>query len=189
MHRNLFTLGYLLKRPEVIRYYNEFLRTQFLSYEDLKAMQEEQLKKIIHFAYENVPYYTKLFEKLGLKPNDINVIKDLERLPILTKMIIKKNWQDFIPRNIGKYRYVNGSTGGSTGEPLKYRMSLEDYERGTALLYRGFGYAGYKLGDKVAVIAGSSLIPTTRSETKKKIQNFFLNTRHYSSFNMSEQKL
>lgn len=189
MCRNLFALGYLLKRPRVIRYYNEFLKTQFLSYEDLKAMQEEQLRKMIHFACENVPYYTKLFEELRLKPGDINTIKDLEKLPILTKAIIKKNWQDFIPRNIGKLRYINGSTGGSTGAPLKYRMSLEDYERGVALLYRGWGYAGYKLGDKMAVIAGSSLIPTTKSETKKKIQDFLLNTRHYSSFDMSEQKL
>jgi len=189
MHGFIFKAGYLLRRPGVIRRYNEFLKTQFLSQEALKAMQEKQLRKLIHFVYQNVPYYAKLFKKLELKPSDINTIKDLERLPILTKAIIKKNWQDFIPRNISKYGYVNGSTGGSTGTPLKYRMSLEDYERGIALLHRGWGYAGYKLGDKVAVIAGSSLIPTTKSETKKRIQDFLLNTRHYSSFNMSEQKL
>jgi phenylacetate-CoA ligase len=189
MHRNLFILGYLLKRPGIIMLCNEFLKTQFLSHEALKAMQEEQLGKLIHFVYQNVPYYTRLFEKLGLKPSDINTIKDLEKIPILTKAVIKKNWQDFIPKNINSLRFINSSTGGSTGVPLKYRISLEDYERGIALLYRGWGYAGYKLGDKVAVIAGSSLIPNAKSETKKKIQNFFLNARHYSSFNMSEQKL
>jgi len=189
MHRFIFRAGYILKRPRVLKHYKNFLDTQWLPYNVLKNQQEEQLKKLIHFVYQNVPYYAKLFKKLELKPSDINTIKDLERLPILTKAIIKKNWQDFIPRNISKYGYVNGSTGGSTGVPLKYRMSLEDYERGIAIPRRGWGYAGYKLGDKVAVIAGSSLIPTAKSEIKKRIQNFFLNTRHYSSFNMSEQKL
>lgn len=185
----IFKASYLLKRPGIIRYYNEFKRTQWKSFEWLKNQQEVQLKKLIYFAYENVPYYTKLFERINVKPSDINNIEDLERIPILTKQIIKENWQDFIPKNIGQIKYVSGSTGGSTGSPLKYRMSIEDYERGVALLYRGFEYAGYKLGDKIAVIAGSSLIPTTKSEAKRKIQDFFLNTRHYSSFKMSEENL
>ena len=189
IHKFIFKAGYLLKRPGVIRYYDNFQKTQWQSYEWLRDQQEKQLSELIKFAYENVPYYTKLFNKLGIEPNDIITIKDLEKLPILTKQIIKENWQDFIPKNINKLKYLNGSTGGSTGEPLKYRMSREDYERGVGLLYCGWGCGGYELGDKVAVIAGSSLIPTTKSETKKKIQEFFLNFRHYSSFEMSKENL
>ena len=189
LNKCIFKASYLLKRPRIIRYYNEFNKNQWKSFEWLKNQQETQLKKLIYFAYENVPYYTKLFNRINVKPSDISAIKDLERIPILTKQIIKKNWQDFIPKNIDQIKCINGSTGGSTGAPLKYRMSNEDYERGSALLYRGFGYGGYKLGDKIAVIAGSSLVPTTKSETKRKIQDFFLNTRHYSSFEMSEENL
>lgn len=185
----IFKTGYLLKRPKIIRYYNEFKESQWKSFEWLKNQQEIQLKNLINFVYRNVPYYSKLFNCIDITPSDINTIEDLERIPILTKQIIKENWQDFIPKNIGQIKYVNGSTGGSTGSPLKYRMSIEDYERGIALLYRGFGYGGYKLGDKIAVIAGSSLIPTTKSEGKRKIQDFFLNTRHYSSFEMSKENL
>mgnify|MGYP001124259844 CR=1 FL=1 len=147
------------------------------------------MRELIKFANENVLYYTKLFNQLGIEPSNIIAIKDLEKLPILTKQTIKENWQDFIPKNINKLKYVSGSTGGSTGEPLKYRMSADDYERGSALLYRGLGYGGYNLGNKVAIIAGSSLIPTAKSETKKKIQEFFLDYRHYSSFEMSEENL
>ncbi len=180
---------YILKRLHVLKYYEDFQETQWLSYSILKNQQEMQLRKLVHFAYQNVPYYTKLFDKLKLKPSDINTIKDLENLPVLTKEIIKKNWEDFIPINLNKYGYINNSTGGSTGNPLKYRMSLEDYERGIALLYRGWGYAGYKLGNKVAVIAGSSLIPITSSKIKREFKIFLLNTRHYSSFDMSEKKL
>jgi len=187
--KHIFVLGYSLKSPQLLKYYRQFQRTQWCSFSELKERQEKQLRKLIGFVYKNVPYYTKLFNQIGVKPSDITTVNDLERLPILTKQIIKRNWQDFVPKNINKLKYVSGSTGGSTGTPLKYRMSLEDYERGIALLFRGWGYAGYKLGDKVAIIAGSSLIPTTKSDLKKKIHGFFLNQRYYSSFDMSEKNL
>jgi len=188
-NKYIFKVGHLLKRPKIIRYYNEFNKNQWKPFEILKHQQELQLKNIIIFAYNNVPYYSKLFNQIDIKPSDINIIEDLEKIPILTKQIIKENWQDFIPKNIEQIKYVDGATGGSTGAPLKYRMSIEDYEKGTALLYRGFGYGGYNLGDKLAVIAGSSLIPTTKSEAKRKIQEIFLSVRHYSSFEMSEENL
>jgi phenylacetate-CoA ligase len=124
-----------------------------------------------------------------LKPSDIANIQDLEKLPILTKQIIKQNLQDFLPQTSKGLEYINGSTGGSTGEPLKYRMSHEDHERGVALLYRCWAHAGYQLGDRLAVIAGSSLIPTTSSAIHKRLQGFALNTQSYSSFGMSEKTL
>ena len=189
LHKFIFKTSYFLRRPNVICYYDNLQKTQWQSLEWLKSQQEKQLRKLISFAYKNVPYYIKLFNQLGIKPQDISVIKDLEKLPILTKQSIKQKWQDFIPANLNKLKYLNGSTGGSTGVPLKYRMSAEDYERGSALLYRGLGYGGYKLGDKLAVIGGSSLMPTTKSELRKKVQDFFLNWRHYSSFKMSEENL
>jgi len=189
LHKFIFKTGNFLKRPNVICHYNHFQKTQWQSLDWLTNQQEKQLGKLTDFAYKNVPYYTKIFDRVGVKPSDIVTIRDLEKLPVLTKQIIKENWQDFIPKNINRLKYKSGSTGGSTGEPLRYRMSGEDYERGVALLYRGWGYAGYNFGDKVAIIAGSSLIPDTKSDFKKKIQDFFLNSRHYSSFEMSEENL
>lgn len=189
LHKLLFKTGYLLKRPNVLRYYKQFLKTQYKPYQWQKNEQEKQLRVLIDFVSKNVPYYIVLFKKYKINPSEIKTIEDLEKIPILTKQIIKQNWQDFIPKNVNKLKYLNGSTGGSTGKPLKYRMSKDDYEKGCALLYRGWGLGGYKLGDKVAVIAGSSLIPTTRSEFKKKIQDFSLNFRHYSSFGMNEKDL
>jgi phenylacetate-CoA ligase len=184
-----FKAGYSFKRPNVIRYYNDLQKTQWQSLEWLKSQQEKKLSELLNFAYVNVPYYTQLFQKLGIKPDDIVTVKDLEKLPVLTKHIIKENRTDFIPKNINTLEYMHGSTGGSTGNTLQYRLSVPDREIGSGLLYRGWGYGGYKLGDKVVVIAGSSLIPTTMSEAKRKVQEFFLNFRRYSSFEMSQENL
>lgn len=189
MHGLIIKSGYYLKRPGLLRHYDNFQKSQWQSFEWLKDQQEEQLKKLVSFAYENVPYYTKLLNQLGLRPTDIATIKDLEKLPIITKHDIKKNWDDLVPNNMGKSKCVYSSTGGSTGDPLKYRMSVDDYERRVALKYRGWTYAGYRLGDKIAIIAGSSLVPNTKSEIKTKAKDLFFNWRHYSSFQMSEENL
>ncbi|MFC1998994.1 phenylacetate--CoA ligase family protein [Chloroflexota bacterium] len=178
-----------MKRPGVIRNYNRYQETQWLPLEQLKEKQVQQLSKMLNFAYQNVPYYFRLFEKLGLTPNDITTIQDLEKLPVLTKQTIKDNWSDFMPRNISGMKFVSSSTGGSTGMPLQYRISNDDWDRSVALLLSGWGYAGYKLGDKIAIIAGTSLIPTKKSSLYKKFQNFSLNHRSYSSFDMSPENL
>jgi phenylacetate-CoA ligase len=95
-HKMIFQLSYRMKRPQVLRYYNEFQKTQWLPFEELQERQTKQLRKLIAFAYKNVPYYTRVFNELGLKPPDIANIQDLEKLPILTKQTIKRNWQDFL---------------------------------------------------------------------------------------------
>ena len=191
----LFRITFLLRKQfNVIHYYSDFRESQWQPLDWQIIQQEKQLRELINFAYKNVPYYKKVFDSVKIKPSDISSIKDLEKLPLLTKKIIRENWSGLIPKNIDKIKYMHGSTGGSTGETLKYRKSLKDAARGLALLYRGWGYGGYKLGDKVAIIAGSSLIPSAEPvpNTKERIKEFFtppLPLRRYSSYEMSEDNL
>lgn len=98
--------------------YNFLQESQWWSKEKLEEYQLEQLNKLLNHAYENVPYYTKLFNKLGLKTKDIQDFKDLQKLPFLTKKIVKENINDFRAKNYhpNKIEYI--TTGGSTGEPL-----------------------------------------------------------------------
>jgi phenylacetate-CoA ligase len=64
-----------------------------------------QLRKMVDFVWENVPYYHKLFRELGIGTEDIRRVENLEKLPILTKDIIKENWEDFKPKNLEKIDY------------------------------------------------------------------------------------
>jgi len=177
-HRFLFEASYpLVGKASVIKYYKEFMETQWWPYEELLEMQLEQLQELIRFSYEYVPYYRHLFDSLGLKPSDIKNLEDLQNLPISTKQIIREHRDEITPKNLEMLKYTQGSTGGSTGEPLQYLMSHEDYVRGIALLYRGWSYAGYRLGDTMATIAGSSLISSQRSSLKNWAITFLRNTR------------
>lgn len=185
LHYYLFLLAYRFRRPLVLELFSLIKHDRF---DIVKGNQSVRLVSLIDYAYNNIPYYKKLFDDLGLSPSDIKTIKDLEKLPILTKDIIKNNAELFKPVTGYSKASVAGSTGGSTGKPLKYALSNECYSLSQALLYKGWGKAGYELGDKVAIIAGGSLVGKERS-AKAKFQDFLMNFRRFSSYGMDQELL
>ena len=56
-----------------------------MSREEMHKLQSEKLVKQVKHVYENVPYYRDLMDKKGVKPEDIQSIDDLSKLPFLTK--------------------------------------------------------------------------------------------------------
>ena len=64
-------------------YYQKEIET--MSREDMKKLQSEKLVKQVKHVYDNVPYYRDLMDKKGVKPEDIQGIDDLHKLPFLTK--------------------------------------------------------------------------------------------------------
>ena len=125
-HKLLFKLAHQILERKFYSVYQKLIKNQWKPYRELKEEQDKQLRYMINFAYKNVPYYYKLFNNLNLKPVDIKKVEDLVKLPILTKEIIKQNWEDFKPANLNKLKYYEGVTGGSTGTPFRYRVSKFD---------------------------------------------------------------
>ena len=77
------------KDPEFLKWYNFLQESQWWSREKLEEYQMQQLGKLLEHAYENVPYYRKIFDERGLKPKDVQGLDDLKQLPYLTKKNIK----------------------------------------------------------------------------------------------------
>ena len=169
--------------------YHALRKTQWKPREELVREQEKQLRHLISFSYEQVPYYRSLFKSLHLRPRDIRSLEDLERLPILTKDIIKANWDELKPANLSSQKFDSRATGGSTGTPLQYRLSKFDQYLGVALLYRGWGYGGYDLGDRMVFLAGTSLDVGTGSHLATRAQEVARNIRKLSSFDMGEPEM
>ena len=55
------------------------------SLDEMHAIQNEKLVKQVKRVYENVEYYRNLMDEKGVKPEDIQSIDDLHKLPFLTK--------------------------------------------------------------------------------------------------------
>ena len=133
--------------------YTFLQKSQWWSREKLEEYQMRQLSKLLHHAYENVPYYRKVFNERGSKPKDIQDFNDLQKLPFLTKEIIRDNLSNLKATNYsqGKLEYV--TTAGSTGVPLGLY-----YERGVsraqewAFIKTQWDRVGYRFRDKCVVL-------------------------------------
>lgn len=187
--KGLFILAHQCGDTSFYPAYKKLVQNQWKPYNELKHDQEKQLRHLIEFSYENVPYYRNLFKALGLLPRDIHAIEDLEKLPILTKDIIKEHWEEFKPANLSSMKYYSRATGGSTGTPFHYRLSKRDRFLSAALLYRGWGYGGYELGDRTVFLAGSSLGFDTKSRLTTLVHETARNLRKLSSFDMGDDEM
>lgn len=188
-HVPLFKFAHMLGDYRFLSMYKSAVKSQWYSYPDLKNDQEAKLRNLILFSYENVPYYHKLFKSLNLIPEDIKTIEDLEKLPVLNKEIIKENWEDFKPINLNKMKYYSLATGGSTGTPFQFRLLKHDRFLSGVMLYRGWGYGGYELGDKMVFLAGSSLDVGANSRFVNKAHEISRNIRRLSSFDMGNEDM
>ena len=69
------------------RYFNPEIET--MPYEQLRALQEERLLEQIPFVYEHVKPYREKMDAIGIKPEDIKCLDDIEKLPFITKDDLK----------------------------------------------------------------------------------------------------
>jgi phenylacetate-CoA ligase len=185
LHQLIFSAGCWAKYPGLIPLYHRLQKTQWLSREDLQARQEQYLAGMIDHCYKNVPYYRQLFDQAGLAPADIRTISDLQKIPVLDKHTLKSHPAEFKPKNLSWIRYLNRSTSGSTGIPLKFRVAREDWEYSQALILRDWGYAGFKPGDRRAGMSWQT--PHAKHGLTKSLLNFALNLQSFYCMNVNRE--
>ncbi|MFH1639469.1 MAG: hypothetical protein ABIB93_04050, partial [Chloroflexota bacterium] len=56
-----------------------------MSAEDRQEYLNQNIKRIVTFAYENAPTIRKKLDKAGVKPSQIRTTKDLELIPSLSR--------------------------------------------------------------------------------------------------------
>lgn len=95
-------------------------RIPYLPREALHALRDSQLKKIVIYATETVPYYHSLFRKEKIDPRDIRGVKDLERLPLIDKEIIRKDPHLFVSTSRKGRKAIPVVTSGSTNSPAEF---------------------------------------------------------------------
>ena len=130
------------------------MKTQWLSSVLLRELSLKKLRALMRFCYDNVPYYHRILKERNLKPSDIKSVKDLQKLPRLTKKIVKENFDKMISSNFPKKDLVPWSTGGSTGVPLKFMQDRESLMWINTAMLRSFYWAGYRRFDKLVNVWG-----------------------------------
>ena len=133
----------------------------WLSTTKLKEMQNEKLRMLLKHAYDNVEYYRRLFDSVGIRPIDIKNCEDTSRIPITTKRELRDAKKTIIAKNTKIW--VQHKTSGSTGLPIILHSTMEDaiYSRG--MYERARAENGFRIvKDKLAYVGSPFVIPKTK---------------------------
>ena len=65
-------------------------KAECMSKDEKEKVQLERLQKTVKLAYENVEFYKKRFDEIGLKPEDIKTLEDIEKIPFTTKSDLRE---------------------------------------------------------------------------------------------------
>lgn len=155
--RNVFYPLSLIHRGELaqLHYLREFERTQFLSVDELRALQWRRLRKLLGHAYAQCPFYRARFDRARLKPNDLRELEDLRLLPVLEKRDVQEQGDNMVARNWPRGDLIANQTGGSTGTPISFYLSKARKCSRAAATLRHNRWAGWRVGDRAAVIWGA----------------------------------
>jgi len=106
-------------------YFNPEVET--LSVEGLKALQLERLQKTVRHCM-NSPFYQKKFQKLGIKPEDIKTLDDVQKLPFTSKEDLRENYPFGLACVPLKDCVRLHSSSGTTGNPTVVLHTQKDLD-------------------------------------------------------------
>jgi phenylacetate-CoA ligase len=165
--------------------WNEEFET--LPREALEALQLKRLKKLVARMYDRVPPYRKKMEATGITPQDIQTLKDLQKLPFTTKDDLRDNYPFglfAVPMN--EVVRIHASSG-TTGKPIVVGYTRKDIDTWSELVARCLAASGADSKDVIHVSygyglftgglgahyggekLGAAVIPMSGGNTKKQI--------------------
>ena len=133
---------------QVIKRYLFYTQSQKWSREKLEKYQDKKLIKLIRHAAKNVPYYRKLFRKIGFDANKFRGRIDIPEIPFLDKETVRTHKKELLADNAKKFGITPDSTSGSTGTPLHFVLDNSVQANKIAALLRSYHWAGYFFGKK-----------------------------------------
>ncbi len=95
----------------------------------LMELQLKRLKETVHRVYENVPFYRRKFEELGVKPQDIKSLDDITKLPFTVKNDLRDNYpfgMAAIPLDEAIELHASSGTTGSPITVIYNRHDIDD---------------------------------------------------------------
>ena len=96
--------------------------------DELQKLQSERLKEQVKHVYENVAPYRKKMDEMGVKPEDINGIEDLHKLPFITKDDLRDEYPyGYVAVPLDECVRIQ-STSGTTGRRVVAFYTKEDIE-------------------------------------------------------------
>ncbi|OYW16957.1 MAG: capsule biosynthesis protein CapK, partial [Planctomycetales bacterium 12-60-4] len=150
----------VVKGRKTLRHWRTAEDSQWWGRAQLESMQLAALRQLLMHAEQTCPYYAEIWRDRGLSAASLESLTDLQRWPVITRETIRQ--QRLRMRTTAPVVRMTKATGGSSGEPLQFDLDSGSNDRRTALMYRGYGWAGGAPGSKQLYVWGSHVgnVPT-----------------------------
>ncbi len=154
---------------------------------ELEKLQLKKLRRIVAYIYERVPFYREKMKKAGVKPEDVNSLSDLQKLPFTTKDDLRENYPfGLFAVPLGEIVEIHASSG-TTGKLTVVGYTRNDIELWKDLMamtlaaggvtsedifHNAYGYGlftgglGFHYG---AQRIGATIVPHSSGNTKRQI--------------------
>ncbi|MBN8924799.1 MAG: polysaccharide biosynthesis protein [Rhodanobacter sp. 68-29] len=178
-----------LRRRRTMEWIAAYERDQWLAPERIRALQLERLQQLLRHCEQHVPWYRRRWRELGIAAADIRSLDDYARLPVLGKDEIREHFEEF--KADGWHdRLLYKATGGSTGQPMRFGYTRESNERRTAVMWRGYDWAGARMGRRTLFLWGGAVgQPHPVKQLKERIYHAAFGRRMLNSFHMTDANL
>ena len=125
--------------------------------EEILKIQNEKIRKQIKHVYENVPYYRNLMDEKGVKPEDIQSVDDIKKLPFLSKADLREAYPyGLLAVPLNDCVRIH-STSGTTGKRVVAFYTQHDLDLWNECCARAIVAAGGTEEDVVQVCYGYGL--------------------------------
>ncbi|MGS0746770.1 phenylacetate--CoA ligase family protein [Syntrophomonas erecta subsp. sporosyntropha] len=109
---------------------------------ELEKLQLRRLKETVYRMYAFVPAYKDKMDQAGIKPDDINSLADLSKLPFTTKQDLRNNYPfNLFAIPMSEVVRIHSSSG-TTGKPTVVGYSRRDLDIWSELMARALTSAG-----------------------------------------------
>lgn len=182
----VFPIQERLKQHDTVRRKRELEKSQWLSTEQILALQQDKLQAFIRNISATVPYYRQLFSSLGITAADIKTVEDLTQLPFLTKAVIREQFDQLTADTSSGLKRFN--TGGSSGQPLIFMLGNERLSHDVAAKWRATRWWGVDIGDK-EIVAWGSPIELGAQDKMRLLRDALFRSTLIPAFDLTEEKL
>lgn len=111
-------------------------KEETLSRQEIEEIQLTRLKETVNRVWEKVPAYRKKMEEAGVRPEHIQTLKDLSKLPFVTKQDLRDNYP-FGLFAVPKEELVRiHASSGTTGKPTVVGYTRRDLQMWTECVSR-----------------------------------------------------
>ncbi len=170
----------------MIEYWNP--QVERMPVDELKELQEQKLKELVHYVYQHSPFYRKKFDDASVKPEDIKTLDDVKKLPFTYKQDLRDTYPTgmFCVPNEQLVRFHVSS--GTTGKPTIVGYTKNDIDQWSLSLARALTSIGVGRGDVLQISygyglftgglgmhygaeeAGATVLPTSAGNTEKQLE-------------------